>query len=280
MTLAADLAGVTGNWLIAYGVHPAAKADEPDPQVVEATERLYRKLQRLQSGLETALLDRLKDLGVVPTGATLEEVLDAVFGDRFEEMQQTIADYAADAGNTGIDDAAAQFAAGSAGGARFQRPSEELIAQLSSQAYRFSEDTFSRIRGDFAQTLAQAYQDGVGIDEAADRLREDFSGLRHHRLVAIARTEIETAMRQGTYESLKYNAVQYKQWLAADDSRTRRSHHRIDNEVVRMDERFSNRLEYPGDRSGPPEEVINCRCRMRAYFPAAGEHIISTPYYP
>lgn len=51
-----------------------------------------------------------------------------------------------------------------------------------------------------------------------------------------------------------------KQWDAALDSRTRDSHARLDGEIRELDEKFSNGLMFPGDPSGRPEEVINCRC--------------------
>jgi uncharacterized protein with gpF-like domain len=43
----------------------------------------------------------------------------------------------------------------------------------------------------------------------------------------------------------------------------RQTHLIADGQVRRIDEPFvvgSARLMYPGDESGPPEEVINCHC--------------------
>lgn len=51
-----------------------------------------------------------------------------------------------------------------------------------------------------------------------------------------------------------------KQWDATLDGRTRPSHARIDGEIRETDEKHSNGLMFPGDPSGPAEEVIFCRC--------------------
>ena len=60
-----------------------------------------------------------------------------------------------------------------------------------------------------------------------------------------------------TYESLD---VEYTQWIAADDDRTRESHVEVDREIIRLGDEYSNGLKYPGDTDGPIEEWINCRC--------------------
>ena len=60
-----------------------------------------------------------------------------------------------------------------------------------------------------------------------------------------------------TYEKLN---VEYTQWIAADDDRTRESHIEVDREIIPMGGTYSNGLQYPGDTSGPIEEWINCRC--------------------
>jgi hypothetical protein len=64
-----------------------------------------------------------------------------------------------------------------------------------------------------------------------------------------------------------------KIWLATDDSRTRHTHNLTDGQRVPYSAHFAvgadeaNALPgvpmlFPGDPSGPPEEVINCRCTM------------------
>jgi hypothetical protein len=54
-------------------------------------------------------------------------------------------------------------------------------------------------------------------------------------------------------------------WLATDDKRTRETHVTADGQRVPVGSRFivgGAELAFPGDPSGPPQEVIQCRCTM------------------
>jgi hypothetical protein len=56
-----------------------------------------------------------------------------------------------------------------------------------------------------------------------------------------------------------------KVWIATNDGRTRPTHRRAHNQRAPLGGNFtvgSDRLEYPCDPSGSPEEVANCRCRV------------------
>lgn len=56
-----------------------------------------------------------------------------------------------------------------------------------------------------------------------------------------------------------------KRWLARHDDRTRPSHKAADGEEVPVDTAFTVGgfpLRFPHDPFGPPQEVINCRCRL------------------
>lgn len=87
-----------------------------------------------------------------------------------------------------------------------------------------------------------------------------------NRAVTIARTEahrIQTkAAMDAQYKAKDKGADVVKQWDASLDGKTRDSHRQVDGEFRELDEPFSNGLMYPGDPSGRPEEVINCRCAL------------------
>ena len=70
-----------------------------------------------------------------------------------------------------------------------------------------------------------------------------------------------------SYESL---GVEYTQWVAAQDDRTRDSHAEIDGEIIAFGEQYSNGLSFPGDTSGDIEEWINCRCSNAPFVMPAG----------
>lgn len=79
-----------------------------------------------------------------------------------------------------------------------------------------------------------------------------------------ARTMMAGARNAGTlaaYMRAEQNGLHIqKQWMAALDERTRASHRHLDEEIKPLNEPFSNGLQHPGDTSGRPEEVYNCRC--------------------
>lgn len=81
-----------------------------------------------------------------------------------------------------------------------------------------------------------------------------------------ARTMVTGAENRGRFDSYKNLAdqgvIQKKVWEATGDDRTRLSHRDVDEEEQDIDRLFSNGLMFPGDSSGPPDEVWNCRCTM------------------
>ncbi|GAG42373.1 unnamed protein product, partial [marine sediment metagenome] len=74
------------------------------------------------------------------------------------------------------------------------------------------------------------------------------------------------AFQLGRHAGMKQAGVKEKEWLTSRDGLVRTeetsaaNHVELDGEQVDISETFSNGLEHPGDPSGPPEEVINCRC--------------------
>ena len=87
----------------------------------------------------------------------------------------------------------------------------------------------------------------------------------------IARTEVGRAFVAAQFEGAKAVAIAVpdlkKKWVATSDARTRDSHAEADGQIVPLDEPFvisgragSIELMYPRDPSGPPEEVVSCRC--------------------
>lgn len=88
-----------------------------------------------------------------------------------------------------------------------------------------------------------------------------------YNAMRIARTEGGRIQNKAAFDvaekAKKAGADVVKQWSAALDARTRRSHKKLDGEVRELEEKFSNGLMYPKDPSGSAGEVVNCRCRMK-----------------
>lgn len=115
--------------------------------------------------------------------------------------------------------------------------------------------------------ILQGLLQGESMRDVAKRL-QSVVGMDYRAAMSTARTSVNGAENAGRVDS--YRRAQgmginvKKEWLATLDMRTRHSHRNLDGEVVDVDEKFSNGLEYPGDPSGSASEVYNCRCTLVA----------------
>lgn len=107
---------------------------------------------------------------------------------------------------------------------------------------------------------------GEGQDGVADLIRQRVGDMSAARAGMIARTETHNAANHAQLEAAKGSGVvETKEWLSAEDSRTRPSHALADEQKRGLDEPFDvggALLQRPGDPSGAAREVINCRCTM------------------
>ena len=110
------------------------------------------------------------------------------------------------------------------------------------------------------------YREGLPLPEVAASVRSVIPAIARYRADAIARTETHGAANYGSNEAAKLTGLPLRrEWLAAQDERTRESHVSADGQIRGVDEAFDvggSALMYPGDPSGPAEEVINCRCTL------------------
>ena len=142
---------------------------------------------------------------------------------------------------------------------------DEAEEELLTKTFIASQRTIARVATDINQIITTGYTSGKGINVVAQMLQTRFNQLETWEAKRIARTEIHNAHNNAvmkTYETLN---VEYTQWIAADDDRTRESHVEVDREIIRIGDTYSNGLQYPGDTSGPIEEWINCRCSNAPY---------------
>ena len=117
-----------------------------------------------------------------------------------------------------------------------------------------------------AETL-QGILQGESMDKIAKRLR-NVQEMNKTQAIRSARTIVTGAENKGRQDSYARaeadGIILQKEWLATNDSRTRHSHAMLDGAIVDQDKKFENGLMYPGDPSGRPEEVYNCRCTLVA----------------
>jgi hypothetical protein len=103
----------------------------------------------------------------------------------------------------------------------------------------------------------------------------------------VVRTELGLARNAGNFSQMQDITARVvpemkKRWIATADGRARESHLRVHRETreapIPVNEPFILRtpgkppaqLMYPNDPSGPPYEVINCRCTMVQIHPLLG----------
>ncbi len=113
--------------------------------------------------------------------------------------------------------------------------------------------------------ITQGIVQGDSIDKIARRLRKvtDMNSASAVRNARTAVTGAECAGRVNSYQEATRRGVQMVQeWMATLDGRTRHSHAVLDGESIEVGGTFSNGCKYPGDPSGAPSEVYNCRCTI------------------
>jgi hypothetical protein len=121
-------------------------------------------------------------------------------------------------------------------------------------------------RRQIIDAISEGEASGAGVDATARLITEQAGGaIARARASIIARTETHAAAMFGSDAAADATGVQglKREWMAVEDSRTRPTHDQADGQLVGMTEAFmvgGSALERPGDPSGPPEEVIQCRC--------------------
>lgn len=113
--------------------------------------------------------------------------------------------------------------------------------------------------------LTHAIVQGDSIPKLTKKV-EEICGSNKAIATRNARTMMTGARNAGTlaaYVRAEQNGMHIqKQWMAALDERTRVSHRHLDGEIKPVNDKFSNGLMHPGDTTGRPAEVYNCRCTM------------------
>lgn len=122
----------------------------------------------------------------------------------------------------------------------------------------------STTRRQVEASVSQGIAEGLGNDVIARRVRQDAPAIARLRSAVIARTETHTASQFGQVAMAKSLQIPLKKaWITVEDDRTRDTHSAVDGQSVGLHDSFvvgGALLDYPGDPSGPPEEIINCRC--------------------
>jgi len=127
------------------------------------------------------------------------------------------------------------------------------------------EDNARLVRSNIKRAITSSMAQGESLTKTAHRVKIALEG-NVNKAFRIAQTETTRAANQGVFDTMVQSIDRglpiQKQWVATLDDDTRDRHSEIDGQIRDVDSSFGNGLDYPGDPTGPPEEVINCRCTM------------------
>jgi len=138
---------------------------------------------------------------------------------------------------------------------------QEFLLQRANKLNEVNETTFKAIQSQLNDALAK----GETFDQMVARVQSVYSAAGQARAASIASTEVTGAINAGRQAGLEELGIEYKAWSTSKLPDVRSTHLRAEAEgPIPSTQRFSNGLMHPGDPSGPPGEVINCRCFMYA----------------
>lgn len=143
------------------------------------------------------------------------------------------------------------------------------LAEVRNRMVRLPEEVFDLIAHELAV--------GVNLGESIPKLRARIDSILSttgserwpNRATVVARTEAIGALNAGRADAFRAMAEEEpdtefeRVWLATEDHRTRPTHRTADGQRVPLGSPFivgGFELMFPGDPTGPPQEVIQCRC--------------------
>jgi len=249
--------------------------------------RLYRKLQTLLHKKNKEILARFKKDGL-PSSDIDRKILVQPLTEAIEDYANIVIDNTADAVERGVRRSVDELNKLKFGEKSIKAKldygfikdfSIAIFDKIKKHIFEASENTMNRLIGDVMDNLSQSYKEGYGYNKAAEMLKDVFVNMETYELEMVARTEIAGQENLGMHEGNKELGVEYEKWRTARDADVRDSHQELEGQIVRVGDRFSNGLEYPGDRSGPIEEWINCRCTLMPYILPEGMIAPELPYF-
>lgn len=156
----------------------------------------------------------------------------------------------------------------------YQRYLQQLVAtdDYAGRIKTITNTTSDRINTVIREVLTESEIGGYGIDKIRQTLTDSIGaairGNVRARAKAIAQTEMISASNQASTYAADSTGLEYrKYWSTSHLQGIRPSHIQAEQDSIHRgglskDQPFSNGLMYPGDPSGPAEEVINCRCTV------------------
>lgn len=153
-----------------------------------------------------------------------------------------------------------------------REPNEEVIEYMNNKIFPGADTSLQKLSDELYDIIIKKTEiEGKNSETITGDIRDRFEHLTEYQARRIARTETHTAQLTATYNRLQSNpTVEYVMWVAVGDELTRDSHMEQDGMITYIGNIFPNGCRYPGDPSGPVEEVVFCRCDIEAYYEPLG----------
>lgn len=171
-----------------------------------------------------------------------------------------------DAAEEGTDDYLGRF------GIDFDLKAPGVTEFVDSRVNQLAGHVTDTTYGQIKTALNEGISLGESIPDLSARVEHVFE-VGKSRATTIARTEVigsYNGAASARASALPADVVGGQEWLATNDDRCREAHLAADGQVVSVVEAFDvdgEPLQYPGDPSGSPENVVNCRCTVAFLTP-------------
>ena len=140
-----------------------------------------------------------------------------------------------------------------------------LNSKLSAPLYNALGFNIEYLKTSVRMEISRGIAQSLSYQEIARNVKNT-TNVDYNKSLRIAKTEGHRIQCESAYnvqlKAKEKGADIVKQWDSTLDSRTRPTHQKLDGELVKVDEKFSNGLLYPGDSNGIASEVVNCRCAL------------------
>ena len=138
---------------------------------------------------------------------------------------------------------------------------------LADHVFKFSFQVNRTTKDRLTAILQDKFTTGATQGDITKAIMAEFDFAERYRAARIARTESGIAGNSGYFDGMRQAGVETKRWISARDAKVRHTHEVADGQEVAINEPFDvggELLDYPGDPSGSAENIINCRCAVRA----------------
>lgn len=157
-------------------------------------------------------------------------------------------------------------------GVTFNVDESEAGAWIARKVLKLQQEATRFTREQLSDALVEGVRDATAtglsrsetIDQIKERITEIYDFAANGRAERIARTEVIGASNAGSFQAMKQLGAVKKEWITSRDSLVRETHDQMDGQQVKIGDPFQSpdggMLQFPGDPSGAPGEIINCRC--------------------